>query len=161
MAEYQPDALDLEILRELHRDGRAGYDDIGDRLDVSGDVVRRRVRDLTDAGVIQGFTVMTNPVALGYIPVAFGLGVEAGRTDEIAERLAECANVYKIWVLSGRHNIVFHACFTDIPDFQAFNHEVLHEIDGISSVESSLATNIVKDEGSLVLVHDDGDELEA
>lgn len=160
MAEYQPDTLDLQILRALHRDGRAGYDEIGDRLDVTGDAVRRRVRDMTDAGIIQGFTVMTNPVELGYIPVAFGLGVEAGRTDEIAARLAECENVYKIWVLSGRHNVVFHACFADIPDFQAFNHEVLHEIGGISSVESSLATNIVKDEGSIVLVPDAVDEVE-
>jgi DNA-binding Lrp family transcriptional regulator len=145
------DSLDWEILARLHGDGREAYADIAAELEVDEDTVRRRVRDLKDAGIIRGFTVLTNPTKLGYIPVAFGLSAEAGKTDEIADVLAESRHVYKLWILSGRHSIIFHACFQDIEDFQRFIHEVLHNIEGISSFESSLATRSVVDDGSIIL----------
>lgn len=145
------DSLDWQILALLHEDGRASYNDIGSELGVSGNTVRRRVRDLKDAGIIRGFTVLTNPTELGYIPVAFGLSAEAGLTDQIAEELAGSRHVYKLWILSGQHNIIFHACFDDIGDFQRFIHEVLHNIEGISSFESSIATRSVIDDGSIIL----------
>lgn len=149
------DSLDWQILALLHTDGRASYNDIGTELGVSGNTVRRRVGDLKDAGIIRGFTVLTNPTEIGYIPVAFGLSAEAGRTDEIAEKLAESRHVYKLWILSGQHNIIFHACFDDIADFQRFIHDVLHNIEGITSFESSIATRSVVDDGSIILPEDD------
>ena len=145
------DDVDHEILELLHKDGRAPYERIGEEVGLSADCVQRRVDMMEENGVIKGFTVLTNPAALGYIPVAFGLSAEAGKTDEIAEELARHEYVYKVWVLSGRHNIIFHACFEDIADFQNFNHNTVHNIEGITSFESSIATRSVLDDGSIVL----------
>lgn len=151
MAEYQTDATDEQILIRLHDNGREPYEDIAKELGIESQVVRRRVRDMKDAGIIRGFSVNTDPAALGYIPVAFGLSVRARRTDEIAEQLAESKHVYKVWILSGRHNIICHACFEDITAFQQFNHEVLQNIEGITSFESSIATRSVVDDASVIL----------
>lgn len=161
MEDYELDRIDRQILALLHDDGRAPYDEIGNALGISRNTVRRRVRDMDDAGIIKGFTVLTDPSSLGYIPVAFGLSAEAGRTDEIAHQLGEDEHVYKLWILSGRHNIIFHACFDDIQEFQSFNHEVVQNIEGITSFESSIATRALVDKGSIVLTaDDDGDLLE-
>lgn len=159
MGGYELDHIDHQILTFLHDDGRMPYDEIGNKLGISRNTVRRRVRDMEDAGIIKGFTVLTNPSSLGYIPVAFGLSAEAGRTDTIANELAEDEHVYKLWILSGRHNIIFHACFDDIQEFQAFNHEVVQNIKGITSFESSIATKALVDKGSIVLTSEETEDL--
>lgn len=154
MGGFQLDEIDHEILELLHEDGRTPYNDIGAALDISGNTVKRRIEEMKQHGVIKGFTVLTNPAEMGYIPVAFGLSAEPGKTDAIAEELSRYDNVYKVWILSGRHNIIFHACFEDVTDFQNFNHNVLHNIEGIANFESSLATRSVVDDGSVVLPRD-------
>ncbi|NHN43000.1 Lrp/AsnC family transcriptional regulator [Halorubellus sp. JP-L1] len=145
------DETDKRILKVLHEDGRATYNEIGERLDITGNTVRRRMDEMREKGIIRKFTVLTDPAELGYLTVAFGLSVEAGRTDEIADELAEHECVFKLWVLSGTHNVIFDARFCDNEQFQNFVHDTLHNIEGVSSYESSIMTRSVADEGSVVL----------
>lgn len=146
------DKVDKQILEVLHEQGRAAYNDIGNELGITGNTVRRRMDRMREEGVIRKFTVMTDPAQLDYLTVAFGLSTEAGRTDEIAEELADTDCVYKLWVLSGTHNIIFDARFEDTQHLQSFTHEVLHAVEGIASYESSIMTKSVIDEGSTVLL---------
>lgn len=149
------DEVDKRILELLHEEGRATYNDIGDQLSITGNTVRRRMDRMREEGVIRKFTAMVDPAKLDYLTVAFGLSTEAGRTDEIAEELAETDCVYKLWVLSGTHNIIFDAHFGDTEHLQSFTHETLHAVEGIASYESSIVTRSVIDEGSTILMSDE------
>lgn len=149
------DNVDKQILEVLHDQGRAAYNDIGNELGITGNTVRRRMNRMREEGIIRKFTVMTDPAKLDYLTVAFGLSTEAGRTDEIAEELADTDCVYKLWVLSGTHNIIFDARFENTEHLQSFTHEVLHAVEGIASYESSIVTKSVIDEGSTVLLSED------
>lgn len=149
-----------KILRVLHEEGRATYNAIGDKLDITGNTVRRRMDRMREEGIIRKFTVMTDPAKLDYLTVAFGLSTEAGRTDEIAEEIAEEDCVYKLWVLSGTHNIIFDARFESTEHFQSFTHDVLHSVEGISSYESSIVTRSVIDDGSTILMSDKEEETD-
>ena len=151
MAKIELDQTDEQILKVLHEDGRATYNEIGKRLGITGNTVRRRMDEMRENGVIRKFTVLTDPAELGYLTVAFGLSVEAGKTDSIAEQLGEHECVFKLWVLSGTHNVIFDARFSDNEQFQDFVHETLHNIEGVSSYESSIMTRSVVDAGSVVL----------
>lgn len=153
------DKTDKQILKVLHEDGRATYNEIGNRLNITGNTVRRRMDEMRNAGIIREFTVLTDPEELDYLTVAFGLSVEAGKTDDIAERLADQECIYKLWVLSGTHNIIFDSRFRDKKHFQNFIHDTLHNIEGISSYESSIVTRSVTDEGSVIL-SDEESEIE-
>lgn len=160
MSGNELDETDKRILKVLHEDGRATYNEIGKRLDITGNTVRRRMDEMRENGVIRKFTVLTDPAELGYLTVAFGLSVEAGKTDSIAEKLADHKCVFKLWVLSGTHNVIFDARFCDSEQFQNFVHETLHTIEGVSSYESSIMTRSVADEGSVVLSgNDEGLEI--
>lgn len=159
MADNTLDETDKRILKVLHEDGRATYNEIGERLDITGNTVRRRMDEMRENGMIRKFTVLTDPSELGYLTVAFGLSVEAGKTDDIAEQLAEHECIFKLWVLSGTHNIIFDARFSDNEQFQDFVHETLHNIEGVSSYESSIMTRSVADEGSVILSGSD-EEIE-
>lgn len=154
------DNVDKQILEVLHDQGRAAYNDIGNELGITGNTVRRRMNRMREEGIIRKFTVMTDPAKLDYLTVAFGLSTEAGRTDEIAEELADTDCVYKLWVLSGTHNIIFDARFENTEHLQSFTHEVLHAVEGIASYESSIVTKSVIDEGSTVLLSEDDSNAE-
>ncbi len=59
------DPLDHKILALLRTDGRRTYADIGKAVSLSTAAAKRRVDRLTAAGVITGFTVRTDPAAMG------------------------------------------------------------------------------------------------
>jgi Lrp/AsnC family leucine-responsive transcriptional regulator len=59
------DAIDRDILRELGRDGRATWQQLGPRVGLSPNAVAERVRRLERRGVIAGYGARVDPVALG------------------------------------------------------------------------------------------------
>lgn len=65
------DAIDQEILRALAVDARSSYADLGATVSLSAPAVKRRVDRLREHGVIRGFTVRLDPVALGWQTEAF------------------------------------------------------------------------------------------
>lgn len=154
MANHEIDAVDKTILRHLHDDSRTSPSSIAETMEHSTEEVAERIQHLEEAGVISKYTIMVDPAELGYISVAFGFSVQPGRTDEIAAELSNYEYIYKLWILSGRHNIVAHASFEDIGEFQTFSHDTLHDIDGISNYETSIMTKSILNEGGVILPDD-------
>ena len=60
------DSLDRKLLDLLRADGRAPYAELGERIGLSASAVKRRVDRMVADGVIRGFTVMTDPEAVGH-----------------------------------------------------------------------------------------------
>jgi DNA-binding Lrp family transcriptional regulator len=145
------DEVDERILALLNEDARRPSEEIAAEVGVPAGEVDDRIHRLQEEGVITKFTAMIDPSKLGYVSVAFGFSVEPGEADRIAQQLSELENIYKLWILSGRHNMVAHANFTDITEFQEFSHETLHKMDGINNYETSIATKSILNEGSVVL----------
>lgn len=150
-----PDDVDETILSYLHENGRESLDAIAEKTGLSATEVEERVEAMEDEGIITKYTVLTDPTKLGYISVAFGITTDPTKSDEIAQKLKDHENVYKLWIVSGRHNIVLHASFRDITDFQSFSHDTLHGIEGIDRYESSIVTQSVISEGGVVLAEGD------
>jgi len=55
------DSTDWKILRELQRDARLSYNELGRRVGLSAPAVAERVRKLEDAGVITGYGARIDP----------------------------------------------------------------------------------------------------
>ena len=51
------DEKDKQIIKILKDDARAGYGDIGSKVDLSEGAVRKRIKTLTDENIIKKFTV--------------------------------------------------------------------------------------------------------
>jgi DNA-binding Lrp family transcriptional regulator len=145
------DDTDELILSILNEDARTPTEEIAAEVGLSTAEVERSIERLQDEGVITKFTTMIDTAKLGYISVAFGFSVEPGKTDEIAKALSKYDNIYKLWILSGRHNLIAHANFKNITEFQDFTSNNLHDIDGITNYESSIVTKSVLNEGGVVL----------
>ncbi|MFI0370326.1 Lrp/AsnC family transcriptional regulator [Actinomadura sp. 1N219] len=100
---YEPkplDAIDLRILTELQRDGRATLADLGRRVALSAPAVAERVQRLEETGVITGYHASVDPVALGF-PITILVRVnpsprELSRIPKIADEIPEIVECHRI-----------------------------------------------------------------
>ena len=68
---YCLDEVDQKILELLEKDARMSLKDIAECVFLSSTAVSTRIERLKEAGVIEGFQVQINPIALGYYTKAF------------------------------------------------------------------------------------------
>jgi DNA-binding Lrp family transcriptional regulator len=59
------DEIDRQLLRELAKDGRATFDQLGSKVGLSASAAKRRVDRLLADGVIEGFGIRTGEQLLG------------------------------------------------------------------------------------------------
>jgi Lrp/AsnC family leucine-responsive transcriptional regulator len=65
------DSVDWRILAELQADARLSQNELSRRVNLSAPSVAERVRRLSDAGVINGYSARVDPAALGRPVQAF------------------------------------------------------------------------------------------
>src|SRR5207244_7160420 len=94
------DTVNLRVLEELQRDLRLTMSELGRRVGMSSPAVTERVRRLEEAGVIQGYRLDLNPVALG-LPVAAYIRIRPNsgqlpRIAELAQQIPEVVECYRV-----------------------------------------------------------------
>lgn len=65
------DTTDQRLLEQLQRDARTSTADLARAVGLSASATAERVRRLTEAGVITGYTAVLDPESLGYAVTAF------------------------------------------------------------------------------------------
>ena len=79
------DEKDRQIIKILKDDARAGYGDIGAKVDLSEGAVRKRIKTLTDEAVIRKFTVK-----IGAAEGAQAITLLASADNSSAKHLRPC-----------------------------------------------------------------------
>lgn len=88
------DDLDLEILELLLEDGRRSFNDIAERVGVSGPTVSDRIDRLIDRGVIRRFTVdVDREVLLDGVTVLVDLTVRPGHGEAVMAGLLDVGGI--------------------------------------------------------------------
>jgi DNA-binding Lrp family transcriptional regulator len=99
------DDKDRQILRILKSDGRAGYSDIGKEVGLSEGAVRKRIKTLSDLGMIRKFTVKIG-VSEGAEAITLLATNPAFPTQEVSEKIRGIPNVETIYEVTGEYDIV-------------------------------------------------------
>jgi DNA-binding Lrp family transcriptional regulator len=99
------DRVDREIIKILKEDGRAGYINIGKQVGLSEGAVRKRIKTLTETGIIRNFTVKVS-VAEGAEAIAFLSVNPMLPTQEVSKRIHEISNVETVYEVTGEYDIV-------------------------------------------------------
>ena len=99
------DETDRQIIKILKNDARAGYVEIGNQVGLSEGAVRKRIKTLTDDGVIRRFTVKVG-VAEGAQAITLLATNPAYPTQEVSKRIQEIPNVEIIYEVTGEYDIV-------------------------------------------------------
>lgn len=115
------DELDRQIVALLSEDARRSYREIGGRVGLSAPAVKRRVDRLQDEGVIEGFTAVVDPQALGWtVEVFIDLFCE-GRTppDRIRVSMSRHPEVVAAYTVTGEADALLHVRAADTAHLEA------------------------------------------
>lgn len=99
------DEKDKQIVKILKNDGRAGYGDIGAKVGLSEGAIRKRIKTLTDDGVIRKFTVKIG-VADGAQAITLLATNPSHQTQEVSKKIQEIPNVETIYEVTGEYDII-------------------------------------------------------
>jgi Lrp/AsnC family transcriptional regulator, leucine-responsive regulatory protein len=99
------DEKDKQIIEILKDDGRAGYGEIGAKIGLSEGAVRKRIKTLSDEGVIRKFTVKIG-VAEGAQAITLLTANPAFPTQEVSKKIQAIPNVETTYEVSGEYDIV-------------------------------------------------------
>ncbi len=99
------DEKDKQIIKILKDDGRAGYGDIGVKVGLSEGAVRKRIKILSEAGIIRKFTVKI-AVAEGAQAITLLATNPSYPTQEVSKRIQAIPNVETIYEVTGEYDIV-------------------------------------------------------
>ncbi len=99
------DEIDRQIIRILKSDGRTAYIDIGKQVGLSEGAVRKRVKLLTDSGVIRRFTVKIS-VGEGAEAITLFATNPSFPTQEVSDRIRTIPNVETLYEVTGEYDIV-------------------------------------------------------
>jgi DNA-binding Lrp family transcriptional regulator len=140
----QLDATDWQIVRLLQEDGRRTNSEIAEALELSEASVRRRIDAMVGRGCINTMALIDSAF-LGYRVEAFTwLTVELSALPAVAARLAERSEVRYLAATSGRTDLVAELIVPSQDDLFHFRVEVLGNIHGIISAETTLVIDALK-----------------
>ncbi len=99
------DEVDKQIIKLLKDNARSGYGEIGDKVNLSEGAVRKRIKILSEQGIIRKFTVKV-AVAEGAQAITL-LAINPGHpTQEVSKKIQAIPNVETTYEVSGEYDIV-------------------------------------------------------
>jgi Lrp/AsnC family transcriptional regulator, leucine-responsive regulatory protein len=142
------DRLDARILAELQHDGRRAVVEVAERIGLSGTPCARRIRQLEQQGVIQGYTAILDPARLGLGVQAFiEIKVERHTDESIAQfrrELEALEEVVSCYAVTGEYDLLLHVISTDLTTLSNIVLKKLLKIPGVRDVHSSIVLDTFK-----------------
>ena len=141
-AAFQPDATDLAILRLLVGDATLSAAEIGRELGMTQPATWRRIKRLTDAGVIAGRRIVVDTAALGVgVTVFLGIRLAAkGRTslEDFERAVTAIPEVQVVQHVLGLFDYRLRVVARDIADFERVLRRRIMTLPGVGQVEANV-----------------------
>ncbi|MFE5299699.1 Lrp/AsnC family transcriptional regulator [Streptomyces sp. NPDC056632] len=142
------DRIDLQILRELQRDGRLSNQELAQRIGLSPSPCMRRVRQLEQDGVIQGYRAVIAPEAVGRsFEVLVSVEVKRDRetVEAFEEALQDIPDVIEAYRLFGSPGCLLRIAVADLAAYERLWIERLTTLTGVTEVNSQIIMKRVKE----------------
>ncbi|MFN3274382.1 MAG: Lrp/AsnC family transcriptional regulator [Paracoccus sp. (in: a-proteobacteria)] len=136
------DATDLAILRMLADDATASAAQIGRAVGIGQPAAWRRVKRLSDQGVITGRRVVLDQAALGFgVTVFLGIRLAAkGRTslEDFERAVTAIPEVQLVQHVLGQFDYRLRITARDISDFERILRRRIMTLPGVGQVEANV-----------------------
>jgi Lrp/AsnC family leucine-responsive transcriptional regulator len=137
-SERSLDQTDWKILRELQKDARLSYNELGRRVGLSAPATAERVRKLEDADIITSYGVQVDVAKIG-LPLLVFIQLRCFperclfKTSS-AEKFPEILEIHK---LSGSHCALLKVALSSMEHLEAFNERLGVHGEQITNVVTS------------------------
>jgi len=140
------DEEDLKILRELQKDGRAGYSDISRETGIPTSTVHDKIKKMVKNGVIERFTVRLDRRAMGVnITSVIGVGTTTKFYRQVAEELVSVYEVSEVYGTTAEFDLMVKVQAESRDDL---NRIVTHirSMEGIDDIFITSVLEVFKEE---------------
>ena len=129
------DKTDETIIEMLKKDSRQSFVEIGKKLGLSESAVRRRVKNLTDGGIIKKFTLETGDANSTSAIILISVDSSTD-TSKVSSRLTKLQGVDTVFEITGQYDIATIIRAPNITEINAC-------IDALRKVPGVFDTNTV------------------
>ncbi|MBP5096779.1 Lrp/AsnC family transcriptional regulator [Pseudomonas protegens] len=142
------DAYDLKLLAELQRDASTAQSELGLRVNLSTAAVNRRLKRLCDEGVIERYSAIVAPDALGHeLSIIVEVEVESERIDHIdalKRNFQACPQVQQCYYVAGECDFVLIFCVRNMAQYTQLTRELFFDNPNVKRFKTLVAMNRVK-----------------
>lgn len=135
------DQLDRQILQLLLKDANSSFVEIAKQVHVSAGTVHVRVKQLRQAGIIQGASLKVDHQQLGLELMAF-VGIHLERSSlymEVLKGVQRIPEVVQVHYVTGPYNMFVQVVAKNSQDLHRILQDEIQEIKGVQQTESFLS----------------------
>lgn len=104
------DNYDLKLLAAIQQDARSAQTELGEAINLSTAAVNRRLKRLSDEGVIERYTAVLSPDALGYgLTIVANVEVESEQLDQLdatRRSFKACPYIQQCYYVAGEWDFI-------------------------------------------------------
>ncbi len=142
------DATDRRILRALQRDGRLQNLELAKQVGLSPSPCLRRVRLLEEAGVIERYVALVNPVKVNVAVTLFVrvwlTGQDEVTVDRFTDAVRELPEVLECHLMAGDCDFLLRVVASDLEAYRQFQIKHLARIKGVQSLKTEIPMQKIK-----------------
>lgn len=146
------DNYDRKILDVLSSEGRISITDLAARIGLSKSPTQTRLRRLEDAGIIQGYRALLDPLQLGRAHVAF-VEVKLTDTREAAlkafnQAVARISAIEECHLIAGSFDYLLKVRCASMEDYRAVLAEHISALPHIANTSTYMVMEAIKEEAT-------------
>lgn len=142
------DSYDRKLLAEMQQDARTAQSELGARVNLSTAAVNRRLKRLTDDHVIEKYTAVVAPAALGYaLTIVVMVEVESEQIDllDAMKRSFEaCTQVQQCYYVAGEWDFVLIFTVRDMEQYNDLTRQLFFANNNVKRFKTLVTMSRVK-----------------
>ncbi len=134
------DQYDINIIKELEKDGRTAYSTIASTLKISNTMVHQRINRLIEHGILTGIKPIINEKKVGYDWGAFtGITLNKDQdSNRVIEELKKIPEVTECYFITGSYTLYIKMIAKDHEHMRKLLYEKIDNIPGIAKTDSMI-----------------------
>jgi len=141
------DTIDKSILNLLQSNGRISNLDLAEQVGLSPSACLRRVRQLEEAHIIEGYVMLVSPAAIGkpsniFVEVSLASQSEYS-LNSFENAVAECPEVMECYLMAGESDYLLRVVAKDATDYERIHKTHLSRLPNVSRIRSQFTLRAV------------------
>lgn len=141
------DKIDRAILSELQTNARIANVDLADKVGLSQSACSRRVGQLEQSGVIEGYQAVISNKAIGH-PVTSIIQISLNSQSETVlndfeTAVKKCPYIVACFLMSGESDYIIRVNAKDMEDFESIHRNWISALPHVTRIQSSFAMRMV------------------
>lgn len=142
------DSFDLQLIAEVQKDSRLAQRELAAKVNLSTAAVNRRLKRMTDEGVIEGYTARIKQEALGYpLTIVVEVEVESERMDlldAMKRSFQAIPQVQQCYYVAGECDFVLIFAARDMAQYNELTRQLFFENNNVRRFKTLVVMSRVK-----------------